>query len=240
MPVCVINQPSGLGDILFCQKIGKHYVESGYEVLWAVDNQYFDCVCEHLGGSGIKYINKESHDYPFKTLVDQNYMLPVFWGREGSVYLPLMYSDRTFTPRSWMMSKYETTGIESYDWKDHIDIYRNTERENRLVEHLNLPDRFVLINNTYGPPGEHKSRELSIESNLPSINVQWVSGYTPFDWMGIIERSEEFHTVDTSFCYMVETMECDTKFTMHERHLGISDVIENVFDWDLWNWRKHE
>ena len=237
MPVCVINQPSGLGDILFCQKIGKHHLDSGYDVNWVIDNRYFDCVCEHLGGSGINYINKDSDDYPFKTLVDQDCMLPVCWGDRGSMYLPLVYSDRTFTPRSWMISKYETSGVDFADWKDYIHINRNTEREIRLAEHLKLPDNFVLCNNTYGPPGEHKSRGLEIESDLPRVNVQMIDGYTPFDWMGIIERAEEFHTVDTSFCYMAETLNCDTRFTMHERHQGISSVIENVFDWNLWKWK---
>lgn len=237
MPVCVINQPAGLGDILFSQKIGRHYLDSGYTVNWVIDSFYFDCVHEHLGGSGINYINKSSHDYPFKVLVDQDHMLPVCWGNGGSMYIPLVYSDRTFTPGSWMNSKYESTGVDMQDWKDYVHIKRNPERESNLISQLNLPEEFALVNNTYGPPGNVKIHNIRLTRDLPVVNVQFIDGYTPFDWIGVIEKSKEFHTVDTSFSLIVES-ELEkyesTDLFMYPRRGAVDRVINDLFSWERW------
>ena len=37
---CIIDQPAGLGDIFFCQKIGYHYQNQGYEIIWPVKSVY--------------------------------------------------------------------------------------------------------------------------------------------------------------------------------------------------------
>ena len=36
MPICLIQQPSGLGDILLSIKIGCHYSDMGFNVIWPV------------------------------------------------------------------------------------------------------------------------------------------------------------------------------------------------------------
>ena len=38
MKKCLIKQPAGIGDILFCQKIVYKLLNDGYEVWWPVDD----------------------------------------------------------------------------------------------------------------------------------------------------------------------------------------------------------
>jgi hypothetical protein len=33
---CIIYQPAGIGDVFFTQKISKHMIENGYDVIWPV------------------------------------------------------------------------------------------------------------------------------------------------------------------------------------------------------------
>ena len=39
--ICLVKQPAGLGDILFCKKLVKPFIEKGYEVIWPVTSLYF-------------------------------------------------------------------------------------------------------------------------------------------------------------------------------------------------------
>ena len=39
--ICLINQPSGLGDIFFSQKIAQKWLDAGYEVVWPVEDHYY-------------------------------------------------------------------------------------------------------------------------------------------------------------------------------------------------------
>ena len=38
--ICLVRQPAGIGDIFFTQKIAKHFIAQGYDVLWPVIEQF--------------------------------------------------------------------------------------------------------------------------------------------------------------------------------------------------------
>ena len=59
MRECVINQPAGLGDIIVCQKIAKHYYDQGYKIVWPIKDVYYDAVIKHLANDFIKVIKSE-------------------------------------------------------------------------------------------------------------------------------------------------------------------------------------
>ena len=40
--VCLIRQPSGLGDIFFSQKIAQMWIDGGYKVVWPVEDHYYE------------------------------------------------------------------------------------------------------------------------------------------------------------------------------------------------------
>ncbi len=42
MSKILIDQPAGLGDIIFCQKLADHVIDLGYEVIWPVSVEYLE------------------------------------------------------------------------------------------------------------------------------------------------------------------------------------------------------
>ena len=43
--VCIVEQSCGLGDILLSSKIGCHYADIGYEIIWPVEPIYKNLRC---------------------------------------------------------------------------------------------------------------------------------------------------------------------------------------------------
>ena len=69
-PLCLINQPAGLGDILLCQKIACHLVNLGYEVIWPVVD-YYNFITEYIKTPGITFYNVKD-DFPYKDIFLQD------------------------------------------------------------------------------------------------------------------------------------------------------------------------
>ena len=65
MPNCVIGQPAGLGDIIFCQKIADMFIQNGYTVWWPVVEQYYDDVNKYMKKEGLIYC-RDQDDFPLK------------------------------------------------------------------------------------------------------------------------------------------------------------------------------
>ena len=54
MPVCVINQPGGLGDIIWIQPIVDHMIDRGYEVIYPVKGVYYEMLKRSLEKPGLE------------------------------------------------------------------------------------------------------------------------------------------------------------------------------------------
>lgn len=65
MPVCVINQPAGLGDILWVQPIVDHMIGLGYEVVYPVNDLYYEMISRSIRKDGLRWV-PETGEYPMK------------------------------------------------------------------------------------------------------------------------------------------------------------------------------
>ena len=52
MRICLINQPAGLGDIFYTQRIGQHFRSLGYEIVWPVIKAY-DWLSNYMTSEGL-------------------------------------------------------------------------------------------------------------------------------------------------------------------------------------------
>ena len=60
MKICLIRQPAGLGDILFCQKIAKRIIEKyNLDIIWPVIPQ-FEWISQYLSSDRITFVSTES------------------------------------------------------------------------------------------------------------------------------------------------------------------------------------
>ena len=64
--ICLIRQPAGIGDIFFLQKIAKHYISEGYEILWPVISE-FNYIKDYIKVNGITFVN-EQDSFPYKNV----------------------------------------------------------------------------------------------------------------------------------------------------------------------------
>ena len=217
MKTCLIYQPVGLGDIIWIQKIIDILINDSYKVYFPVEDLYYDMV-----SSGIKkknlYWKRTSEDFPLKKYFGS----PNVHQTQEELYLPISFSDRYFPSCSVMISKYYFLDIPISDYRKHFDIERNHERESRLIETYGLYDDFILVNNSFGT--NPKQREFSFSSDkkihIMNINDDKENGFNLFDWIGAIENASAIHTVETSFCYLVDKYSRTEDLHMYEKRLS--------------------
>lgn len=199
MKMCLVNQPVGLGDILFCLKIGYHYHDLGYKVVWPVKDVYFDQVK--------KYVDCPFEFIAFDKVGYHMSNTPIF--TEEFVYLPLDGSERIVGGRI-MEAKYKLARVPDYkDWKDYFHIKRDTAKEEELFNRFDLKEEdYVLVNYWYGsPPGSLKMYADLHNTNLKQVEVDYLEGFSIFDWCKIVEYATEICITDSVLTLIVEKLQ---------------------------------
>jgi|688.fasta_scaffold06195_12 hypothetical protein len=231
MKTILINQPRGLGDILFSQKIIHKLVENNYFVYWFT-NEYF----------WLKdYINIKNFEFT-------NHILPT------DFFLNLQDSIEENHPYDIMTCKYKMIGktlpnlpenlhnIDYTDWELYFNFERNFQKENELFSNiLNLDDNeeYILLNRRYGI-NQYKNEILNEISNKnkKTIELSYISNYTLFDWCKVIENATEIYTVDTSILMLIEKLKLKSKtnilYPRHHEHTP--KCLNKLFKTD-WTWR---
>lgn len=227
MKTCTIYQPSGLGDIIWLQPIVDHYSKLGYEIHFPVCDFYYENVKNYIQKDNIIW-HKETDDYPLKKYknIEQN----CIFEENENLFLALIRADR-FVPRSCsvMIAKYYASGVPISNWHSNIDIKRNKEREQKVfdVYKIDKKNPYILINPMFGTPPNYKIRNSIIENIktkyqkiIPNYDIDVNNNINVFDWIGVIEKSCETHTVETAFCYFIDKYSnSNTKLYMYEKRL---------------------
>lgn len=194
MKTCIINQPVGLGDILFCQKIGFYYYSRGYTIIWPVDNVYLDTV--------IDYIDSPFSFVPRMSLPSRE---PIF--SDSYVYLPLDGCS-VIIKDLIMVSKMKMARVEyNKDWHDYVKIKRNLKKENKLFyEVLNIKDgdKYVLTNYNFASPPTVYRQTIRYSGGLQEVEMSFIKEFTLFDWLKVIENATEIFITDSSATLLVE------------------------------------
>jgi len=199
--ICLIRQPAGLGDIIYCQKIGYHYQKLGYKIIWPIIKVFsylpnyiydFEYPCEEDNFPYKEiYLNKE-----IKEIVqDQNF-----------IFIPL--HGHNLRDRSVMKSKYLLTNLDFHDWKDYITINRNIVKEVELFNLLNPNnEKYRLINYNFGsPPYSLRMKKINFNDTIKEIELKYIENYSLFDWVTVIERAEEICMTDSAAALLVELL----------------------------------
>jgi len=227
---CLIYQPAGIGDILFCQGIVKHYVNKGYNVIYPTNSNLF-YLKDYLKHPGVTYYDKED-DFPFKDRYNNNNRSIL----DGDfVFVNLDKSQEHVPPsRGFMISKYEMVGLDHNIWKQNLHITRNKEREDWLFyKHLKLKDgeKYILTNNKFGTPPDTKIFPLpQIDTSYKLVDMPYIDGTTIMDWIKVIEKARGIVTVDTCIQYIMEILDIDYKFYYCYSRTGESSFLKNIKD----------
>lgn len=240
MNKCLIYQPVGLGDILWIQPIVDHFISIGYEVFYPVSNVYFEVVKKHIKKEKLHWV-QETESFPLKEKYGQMQMHI----SDDEIYLPIGHADRYFSNAPIMATKYYLVNCPIVDWRKHVTISRDLDRENDLIKKYDLNAEFILLNNNYGT--NPIQRKIMIESNkkIHQINYQnsLENNFSIFDWIGAIEKAQSIHTVETSICYFVDMFAKSKDLNMYEkRHESQPcDFYKNVgLVYKNENWKYHK
>lgn len=218
--VCLIKQPAGIGDILFCQKIAKVIQkETEYKkVIWPVSSQYW-YLKDYLIGEDIEF-PLESDNFPYKDVYNSSntYMVQ----NEEYLYVPLDTSSIVEgqckchnNSRAHGHMKYNFCNVSYLDWKDYLKIKRDEERENKLIEMIGLDinQPYNLINSHCGTyPNVLTTGRISPTNGCKNVYMEFYDGINLFDWMKIFENSQEIHTMECGVYYILDQMNLDNVF----------------------------
>lgn len=217
--VCVIKQPAGIGDILYCSKIAYHYRDLGYEIVWPVSpaNMYLNDYSKDL-----EFVDSTT-DFNHKDIYTNNVAGKV--ENDKYLYLPLYLAVNYLRlPSSFIMSaKYRVSKVDGGDWYNYMKIERNLAKEYALFKKLGLSEgeEYALVNRNYYPwEGYHqtiaatgdfpatkdKVGNFRIKTNIKIVNMSRVDGYTVLDWMLVLGCATEVWTMDTCIILLMEVI----------------------------------
>lgn len=214
MKNCLIYLQGGLGDILWSMGIVDKYLEEGYRVYFPLFNHY-EMIKNSIEKDNLIWNNGNAGDFPMKELLGSEYE----FSDENNIYVPLSYSD-FYARTPVMISRYFYTNTKIDDWRNHLDIKRNYEREQKLIDTYGLYEDYIIVNQSWSGCLE---RELNINSKSKIHNMNWEedikNGFYLFDWIGALENAKEVHTVGTSICYLVDKYCLNNEIFIYERRI---------------------
>ena len=215
----IVNQPAGLGDLIFVQPILERYVSLGFKIILPVIDHYFSMAKKYLPRTGVEYLHIDD-DYPFKNQFENPNVL-----KDGEYhYLPLAHSQRHVPNCPLMISKYVFSQTPIVDYRECLPRIRDFSRELKLMALMNPDnDEFFLVNNLFGTPPNSSEREIKLDSEGKKViyidyRDPFQSEFHPFDWIGLIQAASSLHFVQTSFSFIADMYALpETKLHLYDR-----------------------
>lgn len=201
----LIRQPAGIGDIFFTQKIAYAlHKEYKCDIIWPVIPE-FQWIKEYIKPSFINFVNIESN-FPYQDAFNND--VPYVFEWKDCLVVPLQRADWAISG-SVMDAKYKLVGLDFEDWADYFFFERNIEKENKLFyEILGLrdDDMYSFISKNYGSPPNHAEMNIDSNKSIKRIEMQFIDGYSIFDWCKVIENATEIKTVDSSINFIIDKL----------------------------------
>jgi len=236
MKTCLINQPAGLGDIMYTYAIAAMYASQRYTVVWPVIRQY-EWIQEYLGSASIQFVSQGS-SFVGKQFYDADIYDPVV--TDHFVYLPLCHSSRSMAAAGepLLFGKYVLSGCPELasSWPKFLSIRRNMEREERLSKALCLSspavERYIYHNSLIGSPDGNMQTLAHITIPPTSSRVvehQYMPEFTLFDYIPILSGALEIHTPNTSMCFLVDYL-VQNKLALpsQKRYMYARDLVNPI------------
>lgn len=202
-----VNQPKGIGDVIFCITLVRLFHADSKQIIWPVEWHYTDGL--NRAYPDITFSRSDLSPIPTDAIFPAHYdtlrVLPLRWSAEA---MQVPYE-------KVMRSKYDMYGLDWQTWRDNAAWDRDRQREASLMTILNLPERFALVNDTYQTDFGGKV-PISV-NGLPIVQMRPMNGFSLFDWAGVMEQATEIHAVSSSSLYMFELMDLKAQTHLYAR-----------------------
>lgn len=225
----IINQPFGLGDIIFLQGLVEKLRQDS-SIIFPVADEYH-WVQNYLGRENVHFPARSQYpiDYEDASM------------RED--YLPLRFSTqvlRGLSPHDYshdhtvMEDKYTLMNEDYSSWRN-FPIKRNYEKEQELINYLGLNGNdYIFVNEMFGSQAVGQGHVTLPDLEGKVVSLARVTGYTLFDWIGVLEKCKAFYTVDTSVVWLIDYLKLEGPKTMLSRSTNTSGIKKVLSpDWEL-------
>ena len=208
-------QTHAVGDIIISIPIAQFFIKRGHQVYWPVDERYVPMLREATNDE-INFIPISSNDTGFLSL---EYFLSVPLKKLNEIgceqifplYSAMGEHSRAFVNPLYAGSlkfdeyKYAISGVP-FNEKWNLNIVRNKAREQRLLDLLNINEKFVLI---HEHSGDGKLEKINVPDEiLDGARVIRVEMLTEsiFDWLAAYELALGLFFVDSAHANLAEQM----------------------------------
>tara|TARA_R100000734_G_C3319050_1_gene114150 strand:+ start:3153 stop:3917 length:765 start_codon:yes stop_codon:yes gene_type:complete len=238
MPTALINQPAGLGDILFTIKIGCHFHQQGVRVIWPISPSY-KCLENKIKTNHIEFYSLDN-SFPFKEefeSLSSSDISEVTLYQKKILYIPLtrgFYSKAAKLingyEKSNMFGKYAMCGLHPSNWQNYFSLNRDKQKEDKLFSELKIEKPYHLVNARFGTPPQwevYLNKVVKTPSDLQRVEIKLKENYNVFDWAKVIEEAAKIDTVATSMPFIFEVLNLKCNPTIHSRNKTDDEALEN-------------
>ena len=222
-----IRQSAGLGDILYLQKIAFHLLNDEYQIIWPVIEEY-EYVKDYIQTPNLSFVTLTSLTDFEKDLYKSNIVVE----NDSFIYIPIDILCHTIGNCSKVMeSKYDFFEMNHKNWQDFVFPIRNIEREEKLRNFLSLDkdEPFIFVNKIFASPPNliEVDYKVNTEYRVIENKKEYINLFRTFDFSWILENAKEIHTIDTSFCYLVECLDTTDKLYIYPRMINNNPQYSN-------------
>lgn len=194
-----VDQPAGIGDIIFIQKIIYNLLAGGDTVHLPVIRQY-EWLAHYIKLDGL-FIGHSP------------------W--ESAQIIPLASSGNFYPGMSVMAAKYEMMHMDYTNWQHYVHLHRNHSKERELEKRLGVFGRSgyrVVSTNIQSPPD---TKSIDIEIRPDDVVIRPIDGFTAFDWSSVISHAGSISIVDSCWTWLIDIIDVQaTEFNLYSRNHG--------------------
>lgn len=198
----IIDQPFGIGDILFLSPLVSQLdIE---EAVWPVVDHYY-WIKDYVSIDNLIFIKQSEFNkerYQDFTIVPFQHAHSIVGNKA----------------QDCMEAKYTMLNADPLIWKT-LSFKRNTAKEQELIKLLaiDLNNPYIFVNNHFASKEYNYKANIALNSDLKTVYMDYIDGFTLLDWCGVVEHATEIHTVSTALFFVIESIKPKVPLHLYPR-----------------------
>jgi hypothetical protein len=208
-----VNQPFGLGDIIFVQNLIQ-LMRGNHSVTFPVADEYLWLWRYY---PDVAFYKRSEYPIDYECAEVRPDFMPL---RFSTQILRRLAKHDYSHDHTVMADKYILYGQDPTSWRDTLWV-RDSDKELALFDQLGLEegDEYTVVNANYGSAAVGGgTANLNRDSAKREVTLHPVPGFSLFDWGRVIEHATEVVTVETAVMWVMDALAAPTvKKRLHLR-----------------------
>lgn len=232
-------QTRGIGDIIIAAPIAQYLIQQGHELFWPVDYRFHSAVqaafpeINFIPITPIQGMEKGAASFAYFYEQPLAELTRIGCDAIHCLYSYLFGMDIINSKLAHSLKfdeyKYAVAGVP-FAQKWNLKINRDFNREQQLVQQLNICGDYVLVHDQ----GSNVKLDIQLpEDILRDYQVVKISELSknPFDWIGMIEGASIFACLDSCFANLAEQLNlCERKILFLRSDIRGTPVFKNNWE----------